>query len=328
MQLIVRRPRREHVSQDTVEELEAAILRDMRVAPAQADGIASGAASLATRVLERAGLDAGRTLGARGRHAAMSDPRHDYFAVMMTLDASRVAPWFVRGARKSVYFFDAWPSRHQEILRFVDSWGIQYAFVSSSQAAERLARLSERCTFIWVPEGVDPARYGQRSPIERDVEVLQLGRKYEAHHRVIVKPLADAGISYLYEKERGKIIFPTREGFVDGLSRARISICVPSSLTHADRAGDIETMTARYLQSMVSKCLVLGHAPAEMIELFGYNPVVEIDMVTPVEQIRELLADYSSWQGLVEKNFQTVLAMHTWDHRWQRMAALLLPEVS
>src|SRR5688572_17413054 len=138
MQLIVRPPRHEHVSQDTVDELEAAILRDMRVAPAHANGLASRAASLGTRLIELAGLDAGRGLGARGRHARVDDPRHDYFAVMMTLDASRAAPWFVRGGRKSVYFFDAWPSRHREILRFVDSWGIQYAFVSSSQAAERL----------------------------------------------------------------------------------------------------------------------------------------------------------------------------------------------
>lgn len=322
MQLIVRRPRHEHVSQDTVEELEAAILRDMRVAPASSGGAIAEAATIATRLISRAGLDPGRTLRASGRHAAV-DPARDYFAVMMDLDASRVAPWFVRNARKSVYLFDAWPSRHPEILRFTDSWGVQFAFVSSSQAAERLARLSERCTFIWVPEGVDPSRYRHRSPIERDIDVLQLGRKYDAHHRVIVQPLVDAGITYKYEKQKGQIVFPTREGFVDGLSRSKISICVPSNLTHADRAGDIGTMTIRYLQSMVSKCLVLGHAPTEMIELFGYNPVVEIDMVSPVEQIMELLADYASWQPLIEKNYEAVRTLHTWDQRWQRMSEVL-----
>jgi hypothetical protein len=323
MQLIVRRPRHEHVSQDTVEELEAAILRDMRVAPASASGVMTQATTIATRLIGRAGLDAGRALRASGRHAATIDPARDYFAVMMDLDASRVAPWFVRDARKSVYLFDAWPSKQPEILRFTDSWGVQFAFVSSSQAAERLARLSERCTFIWVPEGVDPSRYRHRSPIERDIDVLQLGRKYDVHHRVIVQPLADAGITYQYEKQKGQIVFPTRDGFVNGLSRSKISICVPSSLTHADRSGDIETMTVRYLQSMISKCLVLGHAPAEMIELFGYNPVVEIDMLSPVEQIMELLADYESWQPLIEKNFETVRTLHTWDQRWQRIAELL-----
>ena len=322
MQLIVRRPRNEHVSQDTVEELEAAILRDMRVAPASG-GVISEAAAIAARLIARAGLDAGRTLRARSRHPGSIDPARDYFAVMMDPDASRLAPWFIRDARKSVYLFDAWPSRHPEILRFTESWGVQFAFVSSSQAAERLARLSEKCTFIWVPEGVDPSRYRHRSPIERDIDVLQLGRKYDAHHRVIAQPLADAGMTYLYEKQKGQIVFPTREGFVDGLARSKISICVPSSLTHADRAGDIETMTVRYLQSMVSKCLVLGHAPAEMIELFGYNPVVEIDMISPVEQIMELLAEYNAWQPLIEKNYDTVRTMHTWDQRWRRMADVL-----
>ena len=69
--------------------------------------------------------------------------------------------------------------------------------------------------------------------------------------------------------------------------------------------------------------VALGHAPAEMIELFGYNPVVEIDMVSPVEQIMEILADYPAWQPLIEKNYETVRTLHTWDQRWRRMAEVL-----
>jgi hypothetical protein len=320
MHLIARKPTHHHVSQDTVDEIEAAILRDIRVA-AVSDGVIPGIVSLASRAASRAGFDAGRIF--RGSRRASGDA--DYFAVMMDLDSSRVAPWFMRDARKSVYLFDAWPSKHGEIVDFVESWGIQYAFVSSSQAAERLAKLSDRCTFIWVPEGIDPARYQSRSPLERDIDVLQLGRKHDSYHSIIEPALRRAGRSYLYEKSKGTIIFPTRGEFVDGLARSRVSVCVPSSITHPERAGDIETMTVRYLQSMVSRCLVVGHAPAEMIELFGYNPVVEIDPVSPDEQLVEILDRYEEWMPLVEKNFQAVTAAHTWDHRWQRMAAVLFP---
>ena len=320
MQIVTRRSSRYHVAQDTVDELEAAILRDIRVAPAT-ENLLTGAASVATRILNRGGIPAARVLGASKRDQGKAD----YFAVMMTLDASRIAPWFMRDARKSVYLFDAWPSKHREIVDFVEGWGIQYAFVSSSQAAHRLGKLSDRCTFIWVPEGVDPSRYQFRSPLERDIDVLQLGRKHDSYHALIEPALRRAGRSYLYEKSKGAIIFPKRSEFAEGLARSRVSVCVPSSITHPERAGDIETMTIRYLQSMVSKCLVVGHSPAEMIDLFGYNPVVEIDAVSPDEQIVEILDRYEEYVPLIEKNFDAVTSSHTWDNRWQRMAAVLFP---
>jgi hypothetical protein len=320
LRLITRKPVRHHVSQDTVDEIEAAILRDLRVAPAS-ENWARGTLSLAARGVNRLGLDAGGVLRAGRRTTG----RNDHFAVMMDLDSSRVAPWFMHSGRKSVYMFDAWPSKHREIISFVENWGIQYAFVSSSQAAERLTKLSDRCTFLWVPEGIDPARYQSRSPLERDIDVLQLGRKHDAWHAIAEPALRRAGRTYLYEKSKGTIVFPTRAEFVSGLARSKVSICVPSSVTHPERAGDIETMTIRYLQSIVSKCLVVGHAPAEMIELFGYNPVVEIDPVSPDEQIVEILEQYEDWMPLIEKNFETVRSAHTWDNRWERMAGVLFP---
>jgi hypothetical protein len=320
MRLITKRPGHHHVSQDTVDELEAAILRDVRVAAASSHAI-SGVVSFATRAANRLGVDPGSVLGASKRTTG----DNDYFAVMMDLDVSRIAPWFMRSGRKSVYMFDAWPSKHRQIIDLVESWGVQYAFVSSSQAAERLANISDRCTFIWVPEGIDPTRYQSRSPLERDIDVLQLGRKHDSYHAIIEPALRREGRSYLYERSKGTIVFPTRGEFVDGLARSKISVCVPSSVTHPERAADIETMTIRYLQSMVSKCIVVGHAPSEMIELFGYNPVVEIDPVSPDEQIIEILDRYEDWMPLIEKNFETVRSAHTWDHRWQRMAAVLFP---
>ena len=325
MELITRPPRQYHVSHDTAAELERTILEDPRVVPAQSGGVAEAVVDVAARTLRKAGNDIGSLLRVGRRSGGGPAMKHDYLAVMMELDAARTAPWFIRTGRRSLYLFDAWPARHGEIRAFVEAWGIQYAFISSSQAAERLARLSERCTFMWVPEGVDPSGYQQRSFIEKDIDVLQLGRKYDSYHARIAPGLETAGKSYFHEKEKGGIVFPTREEFVGGLARSRISICFPSSMTHPQRAGDIETMTTRYLQSMVSKCLVLGHAPGEMLELFGYNPVVEVDDADPAGQILEILRDYESYQPLIEKNYDTVRSDHTWRRRWDRMAEVLFP---
>ncbi len=245
---------------------------------------------------------------------------------MMTVDPSLAAPWFVLPSRRSIYLFDAWPSQHLAIRSYVETWGIEYAFVSSSQAAERLASISDRCTFIWVPEGIEPSSYQQRSLADKDIDVFQLGRRFDTHHAVIAPALEKSGRSYMYEREKGRLVFPTRDAFTDGLARSRVSICVPSSVTHPARAGDIETMTIRYLQSMMSKCVVLGRAPDEMIELFGYNPVVEIDMNDPAGQIIEILNEYERYAPLLEKNFETVCRDHTWAKRWERMSGVLFPD--
>ena len=128
---------------------------------------------------------------------------------------------------------------------------------------------------------------------------------------------------HLFEEKKGQLIFPTEKDLIDGLARTKISICVPSNITHPERAGDIETMTVRYLQSMASKCLVVGHAPQEMVELFGYNPVVEIDMEKPAEQIRDILENFTDYIPLIEKNYIETLANHTWNDRWQQIRAIM-----
>ena len=325
MELINRPPRKYHVSHDTVAELESAILADPRVVPVQSIGAVERIVDVATRGLRKAGTDIGSLFGASRRRDSGAAPKRDYFAVMMELDSARVAPWFIRTSRRSIYLFDAWPARHGEVRNFVETWGIQYAFVSSSRAADRLSELSDRCTFIWTPEGVDPTAYQQRSFIEKDIDVLQLGRKYDLHHALITPALEKARKTYLFERVKGGIVFPTREEFVAGLARSKISICFPSSMTHPERSGDVETMTTRYLQSIVSKCLVLGHAPAEMVALFGYNPVVEMDMSDPGGQVIEILRDFESYLPLIEKNFSLVSHDHTWAKRWDRMAQVLFP---
>lgn len=86
-------------------------------------------------------------------------------------------------------------------------------------------------------------------------------------------------------------------------------------------------MTQRYLQSMVSKCLVMGHAPKEMVSLFGYDPVVEADMDNPVGQLLSVLDNLDAFIPLNEMNYRSVVENHTWTKRWQAIASTLLPDV-
>ena len=255
--------------------------------------------------------------------AKLATGRQHYFNVLMEPNLRKCFPYVLYPGRKSVYLFDAWPVHHEMISQFVKTHHLSFVFVSSSQAAVRLKDMSGSSVFSWVPEGLDPSKYKHYHHEAKDIDVLELGRKYDVYHDHIVEALEDDGRVHLYEKTKGKLIFPTGEDLIDGLARTKISICVPSNITHPDRAGDVETMTVRYLQSMVSKCLVVGHAPEEMVELFGYNPVVEIDMEKPAEQIRDILKNFDDYIPLIEKNYTETLTNHTWNNRWQQMRAII-----
>ncbi len=153
--------------------------------------------------------------------------------------------------------------------------------------------------------------------------MLSFGRKHLALHEVLKAGLPRAGVSYQFEPKPYEVLFPTQEEFLTGMGNAKISVCFPSSVTHPERSGTIETLTVRYLQSMASKCLILGQAPAELNELFGYEPVVAVDFNDPVAQIREILAEPSHYIELIERNFATVYSAHTERHRAESLASTM-----
>lgn len=305
-----------HVSRDAVEEFESAVLPDERVRPARL---------LSARALGKLLRSMPALPGICG--GVFSQLNCDYFLIMMGLQESRCLPYFTLPGRKSIYLFDAWPNRYDRIREFITRWQVQEAFVSSSQAANALSGLIPLCRLSWVAEGIDPGLYRHRPYAARDIDVIQLGRKHDAYHERVLAPLLARRKCYKYESIKGEIIFPTREQFIDGLARSKVSVCFPSSLTHPERSGDTETMTQRYLQSMVSKCLVIGHAPKEMVSLFGYDPVVEADMDNPVEQLLSVLDNFHAFIPLIEMNYRSVVEDHTWTKRWQAIASTLFPDV-
>jgi len=306
-----------HVSLDTVAEFQRAMLRDVRVQPVQANRFVAKVAHRLWRMLK---VNPRRIPGERA-----ADTGRDYFVTLMSPDIRRCMPYFLLPGRKSVYLLDAWPDTYGDIKELVRTFSVQHLFLSSSIAARKLREELAPCEVSWVPEAIEPESYTSLPSTRKDIDVLQLGRRYDRLHEMLLAPLAERGKVYLYEKEKHHIVFPTREEFVDGLARTKISICIPSSITHPEQSGDIEVLSMRYLQSMTSKCLVLGHAPVELVSLFGYNPVVELDMADPVQQILSLLDTFTDYSALIERNYETVTKHHTWHHRWTAICEKVFP---
>ncbi len=253
--------------------------------------------------------------------------RKNYLIVLMGPRFPKCFPHVFTNGLKAIYLFDAWPSYFNYILRFVNDFKIDYLFVSSKQAAESLNLLIGKSNVFWVPEGVKPVDYKFLPAASCNVDVLSFGRSYNNFHLKIVDKLALKKVNYIFSTVNEKL-FPDKKSFTNGLSGAKISICFPTSVTHPERAGGIETMTNRFLQSMASKCLVLGKAPEEMIQLFGYNPVVEVDLENAAEQIIGILENFENYSELIEKNYKTVVENHSWAKRWEQISTIFTGNIN
>jgi hypothetical protein len=224
---------------------------------------------------------------------------------------------------KSIYLFDAWEPRFYAVARYILDYRVDLVFFSSRQATEHFSRTLPEVESHWVPEAIRSEDYYWHTQALKDIDVLQFGRKYDWYHEQIIDYCKHKKLKYLFEETQGNTIFPTRREFLNGLARARISICVPCNITHPARSGSVSTMTMRYLQSMAAKCLIVGVLPDDMKDLFDYCPLVEIDFKDPVEQLDKILNNFDSYLALVERNYLEVISKHHWKNRMEEIERVL-----
>ena len=152
---------------------------------------------------------------------------------------------------------------------------------------------------------------------EREIDVLEYGRSANVN-------LNDSGdgIRYVCTKMNGKFIF-NNDQLHELMGDAKITIALPRSVTQPEVAGDIETLTQRYWENMLSRMVMIGHAPKELVELIGYNPVIELDRVHSNKQILDIIANIDDFQSLVDKNRETALRFGDWTLRMEKVMKFL-----
>lgn len=220
-----------------------------------------------------------------------------------------------------MYMFDVWPFYIKWLSKFAMFFNIEYLFFSSNQAFELFKKSCPSIKAAWVPEGIKSSKYRFFSIDDKNIDVLEFGRKYGWYHTNIVKDLEINNIRHLYSDGK-TLLFETENEFIAALAKTKISICFPSSITHPERSGDISTMTLRYLQSMASKCLIVGIMPEDMKLLFDYVPIIEIDKANPSGQLISVLNNYSSYQELIGRNYKEVVEKHNWSNRIEQIKGL------
>lgn len=75
---------------------------------------------------------------------------------------------------------------------------------------------------------------------------------------------------------------------------------------------------------MLSGTLIVGHAPKELVDLLGYNPVIELETDEDIgSRLSQILDNISSYQELADKNLAAAWENASWDTRM----TCLLPQL-
>ncbi|MBN2438701.1 MAG: glycosyltransferase family 1 protein [Deltaproteobacteria bacterium] len=249
-----------------------------------------------------------------------------YFSSLSGIEYIKIFQHYsFRAKLKAIYQFDSWTHDNAVNENAFRSFGINIAFVSIKRAAEYFNALRiPGFKAYWIPEAIRCDRYRWLDYGDKNIDFLQYGRRWDWMHKQLLAFCKSRDLRYQYPQDRDhdKSQFTDREALLDGLAKSKIAVCVPKTITHPE-IHDLSTVTTRYFECMASKCLILGHAPEDLIALSGYNPVVEVDYSDPVGQLEYLLDHYLGFVPLIEKNYRMIKEGHQWKNRITEIARII-----
>ncbi|MBR4118723.1 MAG: glycosyltransferase [Bacteroidales bacterium] len=220
--------------------------------------------------------------------------------------------------------WDCWPKYHRELLNSIKRNKIQTIFCTSSQTRDLIKKDLPYVNSFWIPEGIDIKAYKMGSNLkDRKIDILELGRKLEWVHNGIKEFNKDSKYNHLYSQSN-KLLFKDFEELTDGLANAKITICYPRCDTHPEIAGNIETLTQRYWECMLSGTLIVGRAPKELIDFCGYNPVVELSSNKFEIELENILNNIENYQSLCNTNRDFAINNASWDLRIKYIKDVLI----
>lgn len=173
---------------------------------------------------------------------------------------------------------------------------------------------------IWCPEAVDDSVYQKGKLLkDRNIDLLEFGRSndkvFKADQLESVFDNRNSSLVHVCTKQNGKFIY-TNEQLYEAMGNAKVTIALPRSITQPEIAGDIETLTQRYWECMFSRMVMVGHAPQELVDFIGYNPVIELsDEISAEEQIADVIEHIEDYQSLVDKNREIAERLGSWNMR-------------
>lgn len=217
------------------------------------------------------------------------------------------------------FVWDCWPVYFEKFAAWLKAHHVRTAIFTSSQTAELMRKRFPDMRVLTVAEGIDTSLYDEGKPLaDRSVQLFEIGSVGRSWYMKRF-PEDYARLCHLPEG----IDLRSNDEFHQVLRDAQVSVMFPKCYTLPEEAGDIETLTQRFWEGMLSCMVIVGHAPKELTDLLGYNPVIELDREHPTEQIEEILAHIEDYQPLVDRNREAALANASWTLRMKQVMNFL-----
>lgn len=215
--------------------------------------------------------------------------------------------------------WDCWPKNVPTVEKFFRKYDVKTAIFTSSQTADIFRKKFPNMNIFTITEGVNIDLYKKGKELkDRSFDILEVGRAWVDFFKT---PLLE-GINHIKTGNMARA-FNSDEEFREGLADAKVTINVPRCDVDKDTAGNIETLTQRYWECMLSRVVMVGRAPKELTYLIGYNPVVDWDGEDASPIVNYILSHIEDYQQFVDRNYETAKRMSTWDIRIRQIRDFL-----
>ena len=213
--------------------------------------------------------------------------------------------------------WDCWPKFFKKTCQWFEKHDVRTAIFTSSQTADRMKEQFPQMNILTITEGINTSNFKKGKDLEsRKHNIMRLGG---ASRNIIIKQYPELFYKYCDISTEG---FLPKDEFEDLMQDSKVVYIFPQCDTNPTLAGNIETLTQRYWECMLSRMLMIGRAPAELISLIGYNPTIQFDPNNPTTQLEGFFRNIESYQCLVDKNRDVALKYAPWDirvreiHKW------------
>lgn len=215
--------------------------------------------------------------------------------------------------------WDCWPDMFELTCKWFIRHHVRTVIFTSSQTADCMRRRFPKMNILTITEGVDTSLYDAGNDLKyRNIDLLEFGRS----NKKVFRAALPSTISHVCTNVDGHYLY-TNEQLFSVMADAKITICMPRCDTQPEKAGNIETLTQRYWEAMLSRIVIVGRAPKELIDFIGYNPVIDLNVENASEQVSGIIAHIDDYQVLVDKNRECALRMAPWTLRMRQVMTFL-----
>lgn len=216
-------------------------------------------------------------------------------------------------------FWDCWPGYWYKVEQWFRKHYVRSAIFTSSQTAEHFRGCFPEMNILTITEGIETDLYQSGCSLkEREFDFLEFGRCCN----VVDSSLFSNSIVSLNTWKNRKIL-TGRENFIKVLANTKVTLSLTRQDTQPLSAQGIDTLTQRYWECMLSRIVMVGRAPSELIDLIGYDPVIPLDKNNPLVQIEDMITHIEDYQELVDKNRETALRLGDWNVRMKQVMVWL-----